>query len=84
MNSAIAIFFASLVSGALSLADFRPAMANMVQILTGVELVPAESASTDNKQDEPAQCDTILLGKNSNAATYPCHRQGGTVSGEQG
>jgi hypothetical protein len=84
MNSAIAIFFASLVSGALSLADFRPAMADMVQILTGVELAPTKSTTTDNKQQEPAQCDTVLLGKSSNVATYTCHRQGGTVSRKQG
>jgi hypothetical protein len=46
MNSAIALFFASLVSGVLSFADFRPALSDMVQILTGVELAPSENAAT--------------------------------------
>ena len=38
MKSAIAVFFASLISGALSFADFRPAMSELVQILTGVQI----------------------------------------------
>jgi hypothetical protein len=45
MNSAIALFFASLVSGVLSFADFRPALSDMVQILTGVELAPSDKRS---------------------------------------
>jgi hypothetical protein len=51
MNSAIALFFASLVSGVLSFADFRPALSDMVQILTGVELAPSDKAATKNTQN---------------------------------
>lgn len=49
MNSAIAIFFASLISGALSLADFRPVASNIVQILTGLEVTPQKTGNETKK-----------------------------------
>ncbi|MDX5419028.1 MAG: hypothetical protein LPK09_07415 [Hymenobacteraceae bacterium] len=49
MNSAIAIFFASLVSGVMSLADLRPAFSDVVQILTGVELEQKEKQDKDQQ-----------------------------------
>ena len=60
MNSVIAVFFASLISGALSLADFRPALTDMVQILTGVQITQQTTlephqvtdCSTDEKSEE--------------------------------
>ncbi|MBX0333337.1 hypothetical protein K3G39_08800 [Pontibacter sp. HSC-14F20] len=56
MKSAIAAFFASLISGALSFADFRPALSDMVQILTGVQICQEadqeKACSTDGKAEE--------------------------------
>lgn len=63
MNSAIALFFASLVSGMLSMADFRPTFSDVVQILTGVELdalesadAPAKTQQAHNTQSDAAKC----------------------------
>ncbi|MBD1397053.1 hypothetical protein H9Q13_07735 [Pontibacter sp. JH31] len=50
MNSAIAIFFASLVSGVMSLTELRPTFSDVVQILTGVELEPQEEKGKDQEQ----------------------------------
>ncbi len=52
MNSAIALFFASLVSGMLSLADFRPTFSDVMQILTGVALEAEENATRPDKTQQ--------------------------------
>lgn len=62
MNSAITLFFASLVSGMLSLTDLRPTFSEVVQILTGVALEAAESTASSTQayhsQKETASCPT--------------------------
>ncbi|PKV63126.1 hypothetical protein [Pontibacter ramchanderi] len=55
MNSAIAVFFASLISGAFSFGDLRPALSDMVQILTGVQIT--EQTTSETRQE--ASCSTI-------------------------
>jgi hypothetical protein len=71
MNSAIALFFASLVSGMLSLADFRPAFSDVVQILTGVELDAEENTTTsdDTQQVYRPQPATAKCLKRQSVAT---------------
>ncbi|MCP2043778.1 hypothetical protein [Pontibacter sp. HSC-36F09] len=51
MKSAIAVFFASLISGALSFADFRPAVSDLVQILTGVQLCQENTLEPQQQKD---------------------------------
>ena len=51
MKSAIAVFFASLISGALSFADFRPAMSELVQILTGVQISQQTTLEPQHARD---------------------------------
>ncbi|GGG21227.1 hypothetical protein [Pontibacter amylolyticus] len=51
MKSAIAVFFASLISGALSFADFRPAVSDLVQILTGVHLCQENTLEPQQGKD---------------------------------
>lgn len=91
MTRAIAIFFASLISGALSLADFRPAASDIVQILTGVELAPQESAAapasdnqqvygTPDKRPDKNSCNRVLLtqtGKQHKPACCQAQEQAG-------
>ncbi|WP_299702190.1 hypothetical protein [uncultured Pontibacter sp.] len=59
MNSAIAAFFASLISGALSFADFRPALSDMVQILTGVQITQQTTLEPHQVKD----CSTEVRSK---------------------
>ena len=51
MKSSIAVFFASLITGALSFADFRPAVGDLVQILTGVQICQENTLQPQQVKD---------------------------------
>lgn len=68
MNSAIAIFFASLVSGVMSLAELRPTVADMVQILTGVQITEEEDTVKDSRI---SVCSTIRKSKDQQLLNDP-------------
>ncbi|PVY42928.1 hypothetical protein [Pontibacter virosus] len=77
MKSAIAVFFASLVSGALSFADFRPTLSDLVQILTGVQITEQTQQESEKSEDcatvEKSEEQRLYLSSDTNRSQdLPC------------